>query len=94
MYNFMGDAMTGFLFKPLDVMKARAANCRAKARAWRKRAQSSATGDLRTSFVQIAETYDALADGVELRRVRDIPIPPLNCDTSLGSPGNATRPQR
>ena len=76
--------MTGFLFKPLDVQKARAANCRAKARAWRKRAQSSATNDLRKSFVQIAETYDALADGVELKRARDIPLPPINRDTSLG----------
>jgi hypothetical protein len=59
--------MTGILFKALPSLKARAANCRARARMFRERARSSPKDDLRTSLLQVAETYDALADGVDLK---------------------------
>ena len=41
--------MTGILFKALPSLKARAANCRARARMFRERARSSPKDDLRTA---------------------------------------------
>jgi hypothetical protein len=70
---FKGDAMTDAPCKPLDILSARAANCRAKAASWRQRAVSAPReDDLRTNFFQVAERYDALADGVELKHAREI----------------------
>src|SRR4029077_7090865 len=59
-----------FVFRPIEILEAQAASCPAEAKAFRKRALSSGTDDLRTGLRQVAETYDALADGVELKLAR------------------------
>jgi hypothetical protein len=60
---FMGDVVTQ-VFRPLKPLRTRAANCRATARTWPKRAQSSTTAIFGRAFSNCGELR-RLADGVE-----------------------------